>query len=168
MPPPPPPPFQCFKKNQQLKGPFPNVNSCAIFLLYATLVTCFKGWAIPVSVLINFQRFLLKLDPTGFCSSSKQQTLQQQKKKDFWIEFFFLWCDNFYCAKGHTEETSSVKHSWKLVNLKILMRIACLGLSNIEELYRSCNFGFYWWIILNIRHTCCTHKSLHKYFKFSP
>ena len=128
-------------------------------------------WPVLRAEQFQFQCWLIS---NGFCSNWFQLIFQTAnpsttKKKDFWIEFFFfLRCDNFYCAEGHTEETSSVKHSWKLVNLKILMRIACLGLSNIEELYRSCNFGFYWWIILNIRHTCCTHKSLHKYFRFSP
>ena len=43
---------------------------------------------------------------------------------------------------------------------KILMRETCLGFSNIEEFYQSCNFGCFWWISKNIKPTCCTYQNL--------
>ena len=52
----------------------------------------------------------------------------------------------------------SVKQSWKKLYLKILMRISCLGFSNIEELYQS--FGCFRWIFKNIKPTCCTYQNL--------
>ena len=34
------------------------------------------------------------------------------------------------------------------------------GFFNIEEFYRSCNFGCFWWIFADIKPTCCTYQNL--------
>ena len=37
--------------------------------------------------------------------------------------------------------------SWKKkLYLKIVMRVTCIGFSNIEESYQCCNFGCFWWL----------------------
>ena len=81
--------------------------------------------------------------------------------QDFWTKyFFFLWYDDVYRAEGHTAVDICVKHSWKKLYLKILMRETCQGFFNIEEFYRSCNFVGFWWIFLNIKLACCTYQNL--------
>ena len=44
------------------------------------------------------------------------------------------------------------------------MRETCLVFSNIEECYRSCNFGCFGWIFSNIKPTCCTYQNLRMTF----
>ena len=40
------------------------------------------------------------------------------------------------------------------------MRVACLGFSNIEEFYGSCNFGCFRWIFSNNKQISCTYQNL--------
>ena len=79
----------------------------------------------------------------------------------FWFKYiFFLWYDDVYRGEGHTAVDISVKPSWKKLYLKILMRETFHVFFNIEEFYRSCNIGCFWWISKNIKPTCCTYQNL--------
>ena len=79
----------------------------------------------------------------------------------FWTKyFFFLWYDDVYRAEGHRAVDISVKPSWKKLYLKILMRETCLGFFNIENFYRSCNYGLFWWIFWNIKPIYCAYQNL--------
>ena len=81
--------------------------------------------------------------------------------QDFWTKyFFFLWYDDVYSAEGHKAEDICVKQSCKKLYLKILMRETCLGLFNIEEFYRGCSFGGFWWNFKDIKPTCNTNQNL--------
>ena len=111
-----------------------------------------------VSVQIGLNWFLLSLQTA---KPSDKKIYCRYHHQDFWTEyFFFLWYDDVYRAEGHTAVDISVKQSWKKLYLKILMRVTCLGFSNIEEFYQSCNFGGFWWIFENIKPTCCTYQNL--------
>ena len=102
-----------------------------------------------VSVQTGLNWFLLSLQTA---KPSDKKIYCRYHHQDFWTEyFFFLWYDDVYLAEGHTAVDISVKQSWKKLYLKILMRVTCLGFSNIEEFYRSCNFGCFWWIFKNIK-----------------
>ena len=95
-------------------------------------------------------------DKTRYCRYHHQ---------DFWTKYLFFLCyDDVYRAEGHTAVDIGVKQSWIKLHLKILMRVTCLGFSNIEEFYRSCNFGCFWWIFKNIKPTCCTYQNLRMTF----
>ena len=68
-------PFPLLQQELTSKRTFSKkINMSTLYFSYATLMThvlFFGGRALPVSALGNFQRFLLKLVQTGFCSSSK-------------------------------------------------------------------------------------------------
>ena len=45
------------------------------------------------------------------------------------------------------------------------MREICLGFFNTIDFYQSLNFDCVWWILLDIKPTCCTHHTLPITFK---
>ena len=102
--------------------------------------------------------FLLSLQTAKSSDKNKYGRFHHQ---DFWTKYFFLlWYDDVYRGERHTAVDISVKQSWKKSYLKILMRETCLGFINIEEFYRSCNFGCFLWISWNSQPTCCTYQNL--------
>ena len=111
-----------------------------------------------VSAQTGLNWFLLSLQTASPSTKKKYCCFLHQY---FWIEYcFFLWYDDVYRAEGHTEVDISVKQSWKKLYLKILMRETFHVFFNIEEFYRSCNFGCFWWIKKNIKRTYCTYQNL--------
>ena len=66
---------------------------------------------------------------------------------DFRVEnFFCLGFENGCPAEGHTEAAMCVRWWLQKVNIKILKTVTWLGFFNIEETYRTCNSGCFWWI----------------------
>ena len=105
-----------------------------------------------VSVQTGLNWFLLSLQTAKPSDKIRYCCYHHQ---DFWTKYIFFLCyDDVYRAEGHTAVDISVKQSWKNVYLKILMRVTRLCFSNIEEFYRSCNFGCFWWIFKNIKPAC--------------
>ena len=106
----------------------------------------------------GFNWFLLSLQTAKPSDKKRYCCFHHQ---DFWTKyFFFLWYDDVYRAEGHMAVEICVKHSWKKLYPKILMRETFLGFSKIEEFYQSFNFGGFWWIFKNIKPTCCTYQNL--------
>ena len=103
------------KKEEEKKRQFyPNIKpfKCPLSFVchLGDICTGFGGWAIPVFMQGSFWRLLLKLVQTGFCLFSNYPNLQPKKRncniqhQDFCINnFFFLWYNNIYCTKGHTD-----------------------------------------------------------------
>ena len=83
-----------------------------------------------------------------------------------------FWYEDGCLTEGHTEAFICVK--WRLLkfNITILKTVTCLGISNIEEFFKSCNVACFLWIkkryYANILSILKSMYDLQEYFRFSP
>ena len=61
-------------------------------------------------------------------------------------------------AEGHREAAISVSLQLQKFNQITLASKKCVGSSNIENVYQSCKFGYFWYFFLNTKSPWSTYK----------
>ena len=80
--------------------------------------------------------------------NQKRRLLLRISSLIYWIFFLLLWYNDSCPTEGHTEAAICLKWRLQKFNIRILKPVTCIGFSNIEAFYWSCNFGCFWWICL--------------------
>ena len=121
-----------------------------------------------VSAQTGLNWFLLSLQTAKPSDKKRYCCFHHQ---DFWTKyFFFFWYDDVYRVEGHTAVDMCVKHSWKKLYLKVLMRETCLGFFNIEDFTEVTTLtasGGFFKTLGRMLYIPESSYDLHKYFRFS-